>query len=158
MYNREKAVEYAYKWWNNRNPVFFNFDDFGGDCTNFISQCLYYGGIDMNIVNSPFWFYKNSYNRSYSWTGVVEFFDFVTQNKTNLGPKAKVVTINEIEIGDVVQMLQNGNRFHHNLLITKIQGLKTLDNIFVTCHTNDAKDKRLSDYYFQQIRFLKILN
>ncbi len=158
MYNREKAVEYAYKWWNKRNPLFFNFDGYGGDCTNFVSQCLYYGEIEMNTISPPFWFYKNSYNRSYSWTGVVEFFNFITTNTSTLGPRAKVVTINDIEIGDVVQMLQSGDRFHHNLLITKIQGKKSLENIYVTCHTNDAKDKRLSDYYFQQIRFLKILN
>ena len=158
MYNRQKAIEYAYQWWNKRNPLFFNFDGYGGDCTNFISQCLFYGGIEMNTFLPPFWFYKSSYNRSYSWTGVVEFYNFATTNTTDVGPRAKVVTINDVRIGDIVQLLQSGERFHHNLLITKIEGKNSLENIYVTCHTNDAKDKKLSDYYFKQIRFLKILN
>ena len=158
MYNRKKAVEYAYRWWDSRNPQFFNFDNLGGDCTNFISQCLFYGGIEMNSISKLGWFYYSINNRSYSWTGVEEFYNYAINNKSNIGPSAKVVSIDKIEVGDVVQMLQTGNRFHHNLLITKINGVKNLDNIYVTCHTYDAKDKRLSDYYFTKIRFLKILN
>lgn len=158
MYNRQKAIEYAYKWWNARNPKFLNFDKYGGDCTNFISQCLFYGGIEMNSTSKLGWFYYTSYNRSYSWTGVEEFYNYAVNNLSNIGPKAKVVTIDNVEVGDVIQILQQGQRFHHNLLITKIDGRKTLNNIYVTCHTYDAKDKRLSDYYFQKIRFLKILN
>ena len=159
MYNRKKAVEYAYTWWNSRNPQFFNFDNFGGDCTNFISQCLYYGDIPMQKSNNLGWFYNSSNNRSYSWTGVVEFFNFCTQNNTGLGPKAKLVTISMLEIGDIVQLQQfSQDRFHHNLIITKINGIPNIENIFVTCHTNDAKDKPLKDYYYNKIRFLKILN
>lgn len=158
MYNRKKAIDYAYAWWNKRNPMFYNFDKLGGDCTNFISQCLYFGEIQMNTYSTNGWFYHNSYSRSPSWTGVEEFYNFATNNKSNFGPKVKVVTISEIEIGDIVQMKQTGNRYHHNLLITKITKKNSLINIFVTCHTNDAKDKKLSDYYFNEIRFLKILN
>ena len=39
-YEREKAVQYAKKWAYGRNPEYFNFDPIGGDCTNFISQCI----------------------------------------------------------------------------------------------------------------------
>lgn len=42
-YNRVAAVEYAQKWAFLRNPKFFNFDGLGGDCTNFVSQCIYAG-------------------------------------------------------------------------------------------------------------------
>ena len=37
----EKAVRYAGKWAYGRNPAYFDFDGLGGDCTNFISQCIY---------------------------------------------------------------------------------------------------------------------
>lgn len=42
-YNREKAVEYARRWAYDRNPQYYNFDPIGGDCTNFVSQCLFAG-------------------------------------------------------------------------------------------------------------------
>jgi len=40
IYNRNKAIEYAHKWSHGRNPVYYDFDNIGSDCTNFISQCL----------------------------------------------------------------------------------------------------------------------
>ena len=45
-YNRLAAVRYAYRYWNNPNPRFANMDTFGGggDCANFVSQCLLAGG------------------------------------------------------------------------------------------------------------------
>lgn len=42
-YKRNLAVAYAKKWALSRNPKYYNFDPVGGDCTNFISQCLYAG-------------------------------------------------------------------------------------------------------------------
>ena len=158
MFDRKKEIQYAYEWWNKRNPQFYNFDEIGGDCTNFVSQCLYFGGIMMTNNTNFGWYYKNLSMRAYSWTGVEEFYNFAINNKSNFGPRCKLVTISEIEIGDIVQMLQIGDRFHHNMIITKIDGKPTINSIYITCHTNDAKDKRLSDYNYQKIRFLKILN
>ena len=42
-YNRQRAVEYAKKWALSRNPLFADFTGIGGNCTNFVSQCLYAG-------------------------------------------------------------------------------------------------------------------
>ena len=153
-YNRKKAIEYAKIWWNKRNPNFYNFDNLGGDCTNFISQCLFAGDIQMN---SKSWFYFSLNSRSPSWTGVNEFYDFCINNISDYGPKAKVVTLQQIEVGDVIQICQNKDVFHHSLLIVDIIGEKTLKNILVACHTNDAINRRLSEYNIKKIRFLKII-
>ena len=104
------------------------------------------------------WFYNNLNSRSPAWTGVEQFFSFANNNQTNVGVKLKQVLISQIEVGDVIQLWQNGNRFNHSLFVTKINEFGSLNGIYVTCHTNDAKDKLLSDYYFTKIRFLKILN
>ena len=158
MYDRQKAIEYAYKWWNARNPNFYNFDELGGDCTNFVSQCLYYGGIKMNYMQYG-WFYKTLNNRSPSWAGVNEFFDFSTTNKFNLGVRCKICNIDEVEVGDVLQMqMFDENVFHHTALITKIDNLNNIKNVFITCHTYNAKDKSISLYNYKNIRFLKMLN
>ena len=34
-------VNYARKWAFSRNPAYYDFENIGGDCTNFVSQCLY---------------------------------------------------------------------------------------------------------------------
>ena len=43
IYNRQKVVEYARKWAYGRNPAYYNFEPVGGDCTSFVSQCIYEG-------------------------------------------------------------------------------------------------------------------
>ena len=42
-YNRAAAVAYAHAWAYRRNPRYYNYEELGGDCTNFASQCLYAG-------------------------------------------------------------------------------------------------------------------
>ena len=41
-YDGEEAAEYAQKYALNENP---NYDSYSADCTNFVSQCLYAGGL-----------------------------------------------------------------------------------------------------------------
>ena len=55
-YDREKAVAYAHKWAYGRNPAYGDFSEMGGDCTNFVSQCLHAGGAPMNYTPTFGWF------------------------------------------------------------------------------------------------------
>ena len=43
-YNANDAVQYAKNWYNGFNPKYANYDGQGGDCANFVSQCLIAGG------------------------------------------------------------------------------------------------------------------
>ena len=47
-YNRREALRYAKEWAYKRNPKYYNFDRVGGDCTSFVSQCIYAGAGIMN--------------------------------------------------------------------------------------------------------------
>lgn len=44
-YSAKNATTYAEKWWNGFNPDYKNNTSNGGDCANFVSQCLYAGGL-----------------------------------------------------------------------------------------------------------------
>ncbi len=71
-YNPDAAITYADTYWSNYNENYYNFNDYGGDCANFVSQCLYTGGIPMvtgTIYGSDGWFYVTASNRSATWTG-----------------------------------------------------------------------------------------
>ncbi|MFR1837392.1 MAG: amidase domain-containing protein, partial [Turicibacter sanguinis] len=48
-YNRQKAIDYARKWALGRNPLYHDYENYGGDCTNFISQCLHAGEIPFDV-------------------------------------------------------------------------------------------------------------
>lgn len=47
-YEREKVLKNAKRWAYDRNPQFYNFDNVGGDCTSFVSQCILVGSNVMN--------------------------------------------------------------------------------------------------------------
>jgi len=48
-YNPEAAAAYANDWCGfNRNPVYNDYTGQGGDCANFVSQCLKAGGLDLS--------------------------------------------------------------------------------------------------------------
>lgn len=156
MYDRFEAIKYASIWWNKRNPIYYNFDKLGGDCTNFVSQCLYAGGIEMDYTPSG-WFFKSLSSRAPAWSGVDELYSFGIKNNRSKGVRFKQVDIKGLELGDIIQFRRNSSSYTHTLIITKITHLSP-SGIFVACHTNDAYNKKLSDFSFQEIRFLKVIN
>lgn len=148
MYNPNLAISYAKKWAYSFNPNYYNFTNIGGDCTNFVSQCLYAGNIPMNYSTYG-WFYNSLYSRAPAWTGVNELWDFATSNK-GIGVKFLPCEINDVDVGDVIQ-LYNGNRYYHTLLVSSITyGIK------VTAHDFGAFDRPLSDYNFNSLRCAKV--
>ena len=153
-YNRIKAINYAKKWANKRNPKYFDFENFGGDCTNFISQCLYAGIGVMNYTRILGWYYSSSYNRAPAWTGVQFLYNFLTQNKS-VGPFASEVNISKIELGDIIQ-LGGTNGFYHSLIITQINGEPDINSILISTHTYDANLRPLNTYIYEKIRFIHI--
>lgn len=151
-YDRLKVVEYANKWALSRNPKYYDYSNIGGDCTNFISQCIYAGS---GIMNYNMWYYKNANNKSPSWTGVEFLYDFLTQNKS-VGPRGKEVVQNEIQVGDLIQISSEGGRFSHSLIVVEIGNINYLSDIFVATHSYDALRRPVSTYEFKKIRFVNI--
>lgn len=155
-YNRKKAVEYASEWAYKRNPRYYNFDDVGGDCTSFISQCIYAGAGIMNYKKHIGWYYNSASNRTASWSGVEFLYNFLITNK-GIGPRAEKVDIETLDIGDIIQLKFIQDRFSHSLIIVDKKG-NNLEDIYIATHTEDAYYRKLSTYTFQDIRFLHITN
>lgn len=156
MYNRQAAIEYSFKWAFKRNPDFASFDEMGGDCTNFVSQCLFAGGVEFTYENYG-WFYHSLESRAPAWTGVDELWSFASSNYSLEGPKFKLIEIGQIEPGDVVQLNVN-EVWTHTLLVTKIKLPLSLENVLVTAHDDDSLNRPLNSYYFSKIRFCKVLD
>lgn len=149
-YDRDAAVAYARTWALGRNPDFYDFENVGGDCTNFASQCLYAGAGVMNFTSVMGWFYRSSYDRTASWSGVKYLYNFLVYNLA-VGPYARLVPQAEAEPGDIVQLGTRYGDFYHSPVITAVSPV-----ILVAAHTFDALDRPLSDYAYDQARFLHI--
>ena len=66
------------------------------------------------------------------------------------------VNQNQIEIGDIAQLSFDGKKFAHSLIIVKIENKLDLDKIYISSHTFDSFNKKISEYIFQKIRFIHI--
>ncbi len=155
QYNREKAIDYAKKWAYLRNPQYYNFDLIGGDCTNFVSQCIYAGTGIMNY-NKYGWYYNNGNDKSPSWSGVEFLYKFLTSNK-GVGPYAEETDLSNLQVGDIVQLSFDGVKFGHTLILVNKQKPDNLSNTFVATHTFDSYGRSIVSYNFKKIRYIHIV-
>ena len=154
-YNRNAAIDYALTWANSRNPKYYDFESIGGDCTNFISQCLFAGSKIMNYTPITGWFYSDINHRSAAWTSVHYLHRFLTHNKT-LGVYASEVPLLGIKPGDIIQLGKNGQGFYHSLFVTSTGKIPTLSNTLICTHSIDSINRPLDTYQFDTYRCLHI--
>ena len=151
IYNREAVLAYAKKWAFGRNPAYYDFENLGGDCTNFASQCIYAGSGVMNPTPVTGWYYYSVNDRTASWTGVSYLYEFLVNNK-GVGPYAREVGPEEAEPGDIVQLGRADGSFYHSPVIVAKQN----GEFCVAAHSFDAYMRPLGSYVFDKVRFLHI--
>lgn len=151
-YDRSKVAAYAKKWALSRNPAYLDFEELGGDCTNFASQCIYAGSNVMNPTKIYGWYYYSSNDRSASWAGVKYLYEFLVNNK-GVGPYAVLSSVHQLEIGDIIQLGKADGTFYHSPVVVGI----TADEIYVAAHSYDAYMRPLSTYKYDIIRYLHIV-
>ena len=150
-YFRDRAVQYARKYALVRNPLFYTFEGIGGNCTNFVSQCVLAGSCVMNFAPVFGWYYLSSSKRAPAWTGVEFFYNFMTSNQ-DVGPYATVVEREGAMIGDVIQLQNEQDVFYHTVIISDIRE----GEIYVCANSVDSLDRPLSSYEYKSERFLHI--
>lgn len=168
-YDREGAVNYARKYagsLNSLNYYYFSEDEeLGGDCTNFVSQAIYEGGkASMSIPPTPEqgiggtqWYYFGINNRARAWTYVDGLYDFITHPYAwSEGPEGCKASIDQIEIGDVIQYEKNGDDiWDHAVIVVAFQE----DIPYVASHSPDVVDVPYNSLHFgtyNQLRFIHI--
>lgn len=161
-YDRMGAVQYSRRWALDRNPRFQDYEEWGGNCTNYISQCVNAGGVPMdpyggNVMKK--WYWYSDKNRTPSWTGAQPFFEYFTGNNNddtdNFGVYAAEADYDELELGDVVQLIKDGKAYH-TMIITRIllDGDEVYDYL-ISQNTYDLLDYPLSLKVGER-RYLKI--
>ncbi|MBQ8552439.1 MAG: amidase domain-containing protein [Clostridia bacterium] len=157
-YDRARAVAYARRWALSRNPLFFDFTGGGGNCTNFVSQCILAGCCQMNFTPDFGWYYISPDERAAAWTGVEFFYNFITNNAESagvgdgLGPFGSEVRGRILSLGDVIQLGREDGDYYHTLIVTGY-GRRTY---LVSAHSDDAYNRPLSSYNYSRIRYIHI--
>ncbi len=151
-YDRQAAASYAKEWAFGRNPKYYNFNNLGGDCTNFASQCIYAGAGVMNFTPTFGWYYRSLNDRAPAWTGVEYLFNFLVGNGGE-GPFAEAVPPDKVEVGDVIQLGTAAGDFYHSPVVVAIRN----GRIFIAAHSYDAYMRPLDSYRYYRARGIHIL-
>lgn len=163
-YDREAAAAYAKKWALGHNPNYKNYEDWGGDCTNFISQAVHAGKIPFDHIGNDIltqWYWYSDKSRTPSWTAAEPFYKYISRNNTentqNFGIYTRPAEYNELEIGDIVQLTYEGSAFHTMIITEVILEGDYLIDYLVSQHTYDLQNYPLSLKTEGERRYIKIL-
>lgn len=164
-YDKDAAVEYSYKFVDNRNEDYIAYDDVGGNCQNFVSQSIHAGGIPMDTIGDYEWkHYGDGVNeknekkgRSTSWTGTINFYDYA---KGNTGTGMCTDTDENIfyaEPGDVAHVGYKG--YSHAVIVAKqiYDDSGKMIDFLINSNTASLENYPFMGYVYPNKRIIKIL-
>jgi hypothetical protein len=141
-YNPESAKKYAYKYWSKPNKYYCDFQK-GGDCTNFLSQCLLIGGWALNEKwwaigagccdnRFPSCVSQNCF--TCSWPVAHSFYKYVIKSGRI---ETTCYADNKLDIGDILQFdFHSDKTIDHSSIVTKKEGSGKKAKVFVTYRTS----------------------
>lgn len=136
LYDQNLAVEYARIFTTEYNDHFINYTSLGGDCTNFVSQCMYVGlggsddkdaltqtdssslpPVPMDNDGDSQWYWMKNKNggdyRTSSWTGARNFVNYrITSQEADI-IKEDLVVFGDF---DAMMTLSEMNAIHPSIL------------------------------------------
>ncbi|MEW6558489.1 MAG: amidase domain-containing protein, partial [Elusimicrobiota bacterium] len=136
-YDRIRAVNYADTWAYSRNTdKYYDYENVGGDCTNFVSQCLIAGGIRFGSGQASYIDDKGCIIRVADMPGALQNFH---------GATISVNTIpSNLKVGDVISLGDNEDPYIHTIFV--VQPGNTADTLLVASHTDDSYGRPLQVY------------
>jgi hypothetical protein len=150
-YNRQRAVQYANQYALTPNPsyrFFASHGEGGGDCTNFVSQCLLAGGAPMAFDSVRPWWYnkkKTTNNRDDLWSNSWSvanslYWCLKVRAKNNMhGLKGtEVEDMSLLELGDIIQYENLKGNIYHSAIVTEFILQKGMRVPLISQHTYNA--------------------
>lgn len=168
-YSREYAVKYALEYGLKPNPSYKYFKvqgDGGGDCSNFISQCLRAGGAPMDYNGPWSWWYSTSTGKSdeHRWSvtwAVAHSLYWCLKSRHRLGLKGliavEVPELNMLELGDIIQYENASEKIYHSAIITSFKERKDIREPLITQHSYDAVNTAFLKPKATKMHFMKIV-
>ena len=106
------------------------------------------------------WYWNSDSSRTPTWTAAEPFYKYVignnNENTQNFGIYARNANYNELEIGDIVQLVYDNNAYHNMIISEVILEGDYLIDYLVCQHTYDLLDYPLSLKEGER-RYIKIL-
>ena len=141
------------KWIDKRNPKYFAYDSYGGNCMNFASQILYAGGIH----KTKGWNWYDDWVYAHSWIAVKSFAEYASgASKKELYCKCND-NYYRGNVGDIVLIGVESPRNHATVisdLILNDRG-ETVDYL-LCCNTTNLKNFPAAAYHYTNQQLFRI--
>lgn len=166
-YNRMDAVKYALTYALHPNPYYRYFlveGNLGGDCSNFISQCLYAGGAPMDFGSPRPWWYKKgpggmSDTWSISWAVAHSlYWCLKVRNELNIPglQGEEVPDAGLLQLGDVIQYENYNGMIYHSGIVTSFSYEGGKKEPLISHHTYNAINVPYTEHSAKKIHFMRI--
>lgn len=148
-YSRDDAVKYAKKYYKNYNSNYPDWGNLGGDCANFVSQCLHAGGKSMvkgEATSFAYWFSSGNTTDtnkvSSTWRGADAFRHFWQSNASKYKKFTSYDGMYAYGFkGDAATFLTPNGRGYHTVIIVDYD-TKNKDLVYAA-HTISTKSGSL---------------
>jgi len=141
-FNIIEACNYAETFALKPNPNYKSFENIGGDCTNFMSQILYAGGVKQTKAWKPY---------TLPWIRVEEIYLYLTTQTL----ATKLPNENSLSKGCLIQFYtpQIGKFFHNGFITYELPN----NDYLYCCHSYNKLNYPLSKIYPQRYPTLRAL-
>lgn len=162
-YDRESATNYAIKYAlepNSKYKYFEYVNGNGGDCTNFVSQCLKAGGAPLDYNNIRPWWYELRGSCSICWSVAHALYWYLKINQStnrNVIKGLEIEARHKLEIGDLVFYENYRNVIFHAAIITSFVEVYGNVEPCISQHSyNQLNETYEKNYTYKKAHFLKI--
>ena len=165
-YLREAAYGYAYKWYNSRNPHYKDYSSSGGDCANFVSQCLIAGGLSLHkgTNGTGYGIYPDVDRPTEYSNGTIPYCDYLNLHLRNYQNTNITYIIDtnasiplEIDIGDVIIFgNKSSDKYKHAMIVV----WKNATDLGLAGHSSDVWNRSfwIEFNYFSCATFYHIID
>ncbi|MBC6309032.1 amidase domain-containing protein [Listeria sp. FSL L7-1582] len=143
-YNRTAAANYALKYALSHNKSYKSYGGSGGDCTNFVSQAIYAGGMRGTSTGYPLYktwsstLTQTGRSDSAAWINANEFRLYWQIKKSNVTVYSSRADLSKkANVGDVINYAnKKTGRSWHNCIVTDKSG----NTLYISQHSGDRKN------------------
>ncbi|MHA1379509.1 MAG: glycosyl hydrolase family 18 protein [Candidatus Helarchaeota archaeon] len=150
-FSRQAAYGYALQWWNGRNSHYNDFSGSGGDCSNFVSQCLIAGGLSLHngTDGNGYGIYPDTDRPATLSYGCIVYCDYLNLHLRNFQNTTVTYVTNTnstvpeyITVGDVLIFgNKSGDRYEHAMIVVWDGG----SDLGLAAHTTDVWNRSFTE-------------
>jgi len=128
VYNRAAAVEYAKKHNETKNP---NYPAYGSNCANYVSQCLFAGGLPMDNDWKTYWVPFIGTKTTREWDNAAKHYQYFKSAENGFVNNTYAITAvgvnnlansGNVQMGDLIYFSSGGeNAIYHAAIIVRVE-------------------------------------